>query len=89
MHGQHRSIEIAASATVEVAPVRETPPQLDAGAWDVVRTWHNAFDQWDFTHPSALARGSPALDDFVAAEGIAPVGDPGSAAEVSARTTPT
>ena len=79
VHGQHRSIEIAARATVEVAPVRETPPQLDTGAWEVVRTWRNAFDQWDFTHPSALARGSAALDDFVAAAGIAPIGEPGSA----------
>ncbi len=59
--------------------MRETPPQLDTGAWEVVRTWRNAFDQWDFTHPSALARGSAALDDFVAAAGIAPIGEPGSA----------
>ncbi len=76
VHREHRSIEIAAHTTVEVAPVPDPPPQAESDAWETVRSRRNAFAEWDFTHASPLARSSPALDEFVAAEGIAPTGDP-------------
>ena len=76
IHREHESLEIAAKSRVEVSG--SAPPQGPLGheAWSEVRSWQDSFAYWDFTHPSAVARPSAALDGFVERVGIKPEGDP-------------
>lgn len=76
LHRQHDFLEITARSTVEPAPLVSLPGNLGADAWREVLAWSESFEHWDFTRPSALARPSPLLDDFVARNGIERGGDP-------------
>ena len=76
IHQEHEALEIVARSTVETAPPASLPDSLGAGAWEEMRSWNGAFDEWEFTHASAFARPSPALAAFVDRLGIAPTGDP-------------
>ena len=76
LHQAHRVLEITTRSTVEVAPVPALPQCLHAGTWEAIRSAGESFADWDFTHPSALARPSPALAAFVDRHGIEPGADP-------------
>ena len=76
IHREHEALEIAALSTVETEASGPPSGPLGAGAWEEVRSWRDSFAYWDFTHPSALARPSTALDDFVARMDIRAEGDP-------------
>ena len=76
VHREHEALEIAALSTVETEASGPPSGPLGAGAWEEVRSWRDSFAHWDFTHPSALARPSAALDDFVARMDIREEGDP-------------
>ena len=76
LHRAHRDLEILARSTVEAAPAPPLPERLGAGAWEEARSLGDAFAEWDFTHPSALARPSPALAAFVDRHRIEPGPDP-------------
>lgn len=76
IHREHDAFEISAWSMVQiVAPVPPSGP-LGAGAWAEIRSWRDSFAYWDFTHPSAVARPTAALDGFVERVGIKPEGDP-------------
>ena len=76
LHDPHDVLAIKALATVDVTPGDAPPARLGPAAWETVRGWRDAFDHWEFTRPSALARGSPALDAFVSERALAPGDDP-------------
>ncbi len=76
VHREHDALEITARSTVETAPAATLPGSLGAGAWEETRSWAVSFAYWDFTHASAFARPSPALDAFVERLNVRPVGDP-------------
>ncbi len=76
IHREHDALEIAALSTVETEAKAPPAGPLGAGAWEEVRSWRDSFAHWDFTRPSALARPSAALDDFVARTAIRAEGDP-------------
>ena len=76
IHREHEALEIAALSTVETSAAAPPSGPLGAGAWDEIRSWRDSFTYWDFTHPSAVARPSAALDGFVERVGIRPEGDP-------------
>ena len=65
VHEEHGSLELVTRSTVERERPAPLPHSLGAGAWDAVRSWRDAFDYWDFTHPSVYARPSPELTAFV------------------------
>ena len=80
VHREHEALEITARSTVVSMPAAPPTDTLGADAWEEVRSWKEAFTEWDFTHPSEFARPSPALAAFVDRQGIAtPAGDPLSA----------
>ena len=70
LHQDHSLFEVVSASTVEIHPSKPLPDHLDADAWNLVRAWRNDPRWWDFTHPSAVARPSPALDRFVRRLGI-------------------
>ena len=76
IHREHGSIEITARSTVERAPAASLPHSLGPDAWDEMLSWKGSFNHWDFTHPSAFARPSPALAAFIDRLDIRPGGDP-------------
>ena len=77
LHDPHEALAITARARVEVSPPGGSPPDRPGpDAWTTVRGWADSFAHWEFTHASALARGSPTLSAFVAERGLAPTGDP-------------
>ena len=76
LQGEHDALTITARAAVEVHPSDPLPPRLTAGDWDTVRGWTDRFEHWEFTHASALARPTPALDAFVREFALAPLEDP-------------
>ena len=76
LHREHESLEITARSTVETAPVAPLPHSIGPGAWEEIRSWTESFDHWDFTHPTALTRPSPALAAFVDRSDIGREGDP-------------
>lgn len=76
LNREHRTLEITACSTVEVAPRPALPDRLESGAWDEIRSRKNSFEEWNFTGPSALVRYSPGLEAFVDRNGIVPEGDP-------------
>ncbi len=76
IHREHEALEIAALSTVETSAAAPPSGPLGAGAWAEIRSWRDSFAYWDFTHPSAIAHPSAALDGFVERVGIKPDGDP-------------
>ena len=76
LHREHESLEITARSTVETAPVAPLPHSIGTGTWEEIRSWTESFDHWDFTHPTALTRPSPALAAFVDRSDIRREGDP-------------
>ena len=76
LHREHDSLEIVASARVEMAASVPLPGSLGPGAWKEMRSWKRSFAHWDFTHPSVFARPCPALGAFVERLRIRPGDDP-------------
>ena len=76
LHQTHQTLEITTRSTVEVASAPPLPARLSPGAWEEIRSRRESGADWDFTHPSALVRLSPALTEFVARHGIEPMDDP-------------
>ena len=76
LHQAHQTLEITTRATVEVASAPPLPARLHPGAWEEIRSLGESCVYWDFTHPSALVRPSPALTAFVDRHHIAPMDDP-------------
>ena len=86
VHGEHGALAITARSEVEITPSPPLPPALAAGAWEEMRPWARSLADWEFTHPSAFARPSPALGSFARREGLAePAGDPLEALSALAR----
>ena len=84
LHREHDALAITARTTIEVCGAEAPPDATDPDAWNTVRGWADGFDHWEFLRPSALANGSPALDAFVAEQGLARGDDPlGSVAALS------
>ena len=71
-----RVLEITARSCVETMPPAPLPERLGAGAWDEIRAFDGSFADWDFMHPSALIRPSPALAAFADRHRIEPGTDP-------------
>lgn len=74
LHQTHQTLEITTRSTVEVASAPPLPARLHTSAWEEIRSRRES--DWDFTHPSALVRLSPALTEFVDRHGIEPMDDP-------------
>ena len=74
LHQTHQILEITTRSTVEVASAPPLPARLHTSAWEEIRSRRES--DWDFTHPSALVRPSPALTEFVDRHGIEPIDDP-------------
>lgn len=73
---EHDALTITARAAVEVHPADPLAARLTPDDWSTVRSWTDRFEHWEFTHASALARRTPALDAFVGELGLAPLEDP-------------
>ena len=76
LHQTHQILEITTRSTVEVASAPPLPARLHAGAWEEIRSRRESCTNWDFAHPSALVRPSPALAEFVDRNRIEPMDDP-------------
>ncbi len=76
IHREHEALEIATHSTVRPAPFRSLPSGLGAAAWTEIDAWKASFLHWDFMHPSAMAKPSPALADFTDKNGISRGNDP-------------
>ena len=76
IHREHHSLEITARSKVQPASFSPLPDGLGADAWPEIDSWKASFIHWDFTHPSVLARSSPALARFVDGNGIKRADDP-------------
>ncbi len=76
IHREHATLEIASRSTVETTHSPPLPDSLGNGAWEEMRTWKEAFTQWEFTRPSVFAQPSPMLADYVNRHGISPGDDP-------------
>ena len=76
VHREHEALEITARSKVEPAPLTPLPDGLGADAWRDIGSGKASFIHWDFTHPSVLARPSPALANFVDRNGIKRADDP-------------
>ncbi len=76
LHQMHQILEITTRSTVEVASAPPLPARLHTSAWEEIRSRRKSCANWDFTHPSALVRPSPALTEFVAQHRIEPMDDP-------------
>ena len=73
---EHDSLEITTTAEVDNITAVRLPTALGPGAWEEIDSWTNTFEQWDFTHESALTRNSPAVGDFVSQFRIGSGSDP-------------
>lgn len=76
LHRAHQTLEIATRSTIEATPTPPLPKHLPTRAWEALGAREGSFADWDFTHPSALVRPSPALAAFVERHRIAPLDDP-------------
>ena len=84
IHRAHEALEITTHSSVVTAPAPTLPERLGDGAWEEVRALGKSAAEWDFAHPSALARPSPALAAFVERLRIEPGRDPlGSVLQLS------
>lgn len=75
-HFEHTSLEINSFSTVETTSAPPLPDSLGADAWEAIGLWKNSFKLWEYTHPSAFARPSPALTAFIQRSGIRRGDDP-------------
>ena len=75
-HQEHQTLELIARSTIESEPSPPLADSLGSAAWQEIDSWKESFHHWDFTHPSALARPSPLLTDFVERNGIERGDDP-------------
>ena len=73
---EHTSLSITTRAEVDNVTASRSSTSLGSGAWDEVYSWANSFEHWDFMHESRLTRNSPALEDFVSRNRVAPSSDP-------------
>ena len=73
---EHDSLEINTRSEVENITATRLPAALGPDAWEEIDSWTNSFEHWDFTHESALTQYSPALEDFLTRNRIAPGSDP-------------
>ena len=76
LHRTHRILEITTRSTVGVASTPPLPARLHTSAWEEIRSLGESCAYWDFTHPSALVRPSPALAAFADRHRIVPRDDP-------------
>ena len=76
IHREHEGLEITTRSTVESRPAASPPNSLPADAWREIRSWSESFEHWDYSHPSALARPSSALNAFIDRLRITPGDDP-------------
>ena len=76
LHREHDGLEITTRSTVETAVPDPLPGSLGTDAWREIFSWGESVDYWDFTHPSALARPSTLLDEFLSRNGIERADDP-------------
>ena len=76
LHHKHDGLEISTRSTVEPAVPDPLPASLGTQAWREILSWSESADYWDFTRPSALARPSTLLDEFVSRRGIERADDP-------------
>ena len=65
IHRMHKSLEIIARSTVEVATPPPAHSQLGTNAWQEIESWRDSFALWDFTHASPLTQPSSSLDSFI------------------------
>ena len=73
---EHDSLEITARSEIDNITSTGSSTALNPDAWDEIGSWGDSFEQWDFTHESALTRKSPALEEFIAQHRIGPGSDP-------------
>ena len=76
IHRMHKSLEIIARSTVEVA---ESPPAhspLETNAWQEIESWRDSFALWDYTHASPLTQPSSSLDSFIGRLDVRKESDP-------------
>lgn len=76
VYREHQELQIVAHAEIELLPSAPLPTTCGANAWAVLHSWQHDFELWDFTHPSALTRPSPALVQFLQEIGISRGDDP-------------
>lgn len=74
--GAHDRLEIVARSTVEVGPVPRAPNRLGDGGWEGSRLAAGEVGLWPMLHPSTFVRTSPALERFIAEQGLGPGDDP-------------
>lgn len=73
LHGRHLELTIASRFRAELDPASK--PEV-TGGWEEVRSLRLVPDYWHFVEPSAFARPSGPLDDFVRREELAPGEEP-------------
>lgn len=66
----HQSLDITARAAVETQPPATLPEVLDLSEWDRLNSNALKGDNFDFLHPHGYARGSAALDAYVAEQDL-------------------
>ena len=76
IHKEHQALEITSLSVVECSPPPPTPGFYGVGAWEEILSWRDSFRHWEFTHPSAFARPSHALNSFLEELEVRPGDDP-------------
>ena len=77
---EHEELRIDAQAVVEISSSAQPPLAADALEWGRYNTYNLTDEQFDLLEPSAFARLSPALLEFMTQHDlISPTGDPLSA----------
>lgn len=76
IHREHHALEIISRSAVECSPSPPLPTLPGPNAWDEILSWRGSSRYWEFTHPSAFARPSPALNSFVKEMDARPGEDP-------------
>jgi transglutaminase-like putative cysteine protease len=77
---EHEELRIEAQAVVEILNVPAAPPAADPLEWGRYNSYNLSDDQFDLLEPSAFARLSPQLLDFMREHDLTrPAGDPLSA----------
>lgn len=83
IHREHESLVITAHSIVVMLPFEAAPPlaaapeSMGGNAWDALRAEADAFDTWDFLHPTALTQPTPALEEFMRQKGLDAPAAPG------------
>ena len=76
VYREHQVLEITSRSVVECSPPPPTPGFSGLDPWEEILSWRDSSRYWDFTHPSAFARPSPALDSFLKELNAGPSDDP-------------